>query len=470
MTPSVIRVAASTLVAATMLATASARADAPTPQEFAWRAGAEVPAGASLVRVSLPAPALLRLQAADARDIRVFNAAGEAVAFAFMGTALQATPSPAYTQAYNALPLYSANTGSTARPGKGSMQVHIEDQQRSVWVQIDGQAPPAAAGATRLNSVIFATQGEKVRLAALKVQATLPANAPVRVTVATSTDLANWSTAPVRGRLYRFEGDGAPANDTLEFDQPVNLEGRYLRLDWAGQDGVGVSAVTGVVAPAVQPPARVRAELPALQAAGQDAMELALPFATPIASLVLSSAQPNTLLPVRILGRNDLAQPWRTLGNAVVYRLGDAVNPPVSLHGASARWLRLVATNGANISAAKLQASAEFEPVQLVFVATGSGPFQLAVGRANTSPAALPLGMLAAALGTRKVDDLPEARLGSATVESPPEPGPLARFRPAGLSDKAALLWAVLIVGVLVLAGVAWSLLRQLKTQPPPTE
>jgi hypothetical protein len=347
------------------------------------------------------------------------------------------------------------------------MRVRIQDQQRAVWVQIDGQPPPAGAGATRLNSAIFATQGEKQRLGALKVQASLPANAPVWVTVETSPDLAHWTPAPVRGRLYRFDGDGAPANDTLEFDLPVNLEGRYLRLDWAGQEGVTVTSVMGFVAPAVQPPVRVRAELPRLQPAGRDTADLALPFATPLAALVLTSAQPNTLLPVRVLGRNDVAQPWRVLGQAVVYRIGDSVSPPIALHGASARLLRLVATNGADIAAAQLQASAEFDPVQLAFVASGTGPFQLAAGRPNTAPAALPLGTLAAALGDRKLQDLPEARLGAATVASAPEPGPLARFRPAGVSDKAALLWAVLIGGVVLLGGVAWSLLRQLKAPPP---
>lgn len=465
-----VRVAGATLGAMAMLHATAARAEAPVPPEFSWRAGLELPAGAGLARVSLPAPALLRLQSADARDVRVFNAGGEAVAFSFMGTATQAAPPPAYTRSYSALPLYSASTGTAPRAGKGSMRVRIQDQQRAVWVQIDGQPPAAAAAATKLNSVIFATQGEKQRLGALKVQATLPPNAPVWVTVETSMDLANWTRAPVRGRLYRFEGEGAPANDTLEFEQPVTLEGRYLRLDWAGQDGVAVSGVTGIVAPAVQPPLRVRGELPRAQPTAKDTADIALPFATPIASLVLTSAQPNTLLPIRIMGRNDVAQPWRTLGQAVVYRIGDSVNPPIALHGASARWLRLVATNGADIAAAQLQASAEFEPLQLVFVATGSGPFQLAAGRPNTPSGALPLGTLAAALGNRKLQDLPEAKLGAVTVERAPEPGPLERFRPAGLSDKAALLWAVLLGGVILLGGVAWSLLRQLKTAPPAAE
>lgn len=458
--------AAAVIAAAGLCATAGA-AETIAPKDFAWRAAVELPAGASLARVSLPAPALLRLQSADARDVRVFNAGGEAVPLAFMGTASQPTPPPAFTRGYSALPLYGAN-GGAARSGKGAMQVRIEDAgRRSVWVQIDGKAPDSAA-ATKLDSVIFATQAEKQRLGAIKVQATLPPNAPVRVTVFTSKDLAHWSPAPVRGRLYRFEGEGGPANDTLELEQPLDLEGRYLRLDWAGQEGVTVAAVTGVVAPAVPPPTRVRAELPRPQADGKDTLDLALSFATPIAALALSTAQPNTLLPVRILGRNEASQPWRLLAQAVVYRLGaDAINPPVPLHGASVRWLRIVSTNGADLAGSQLQANAEFDPVQLVFVATGNGPFQLAAGRMSTPRAALPLGVLASALGDKKVEDLPEAGLGAATIESPVPPGWFAQLRPAGVSEKTAVLWAVLIGGVLLLGGAAWSLLRQLKSAPP---
>jgi hypothetical protein len=33
--------------------------------------------------------------------------------------------------------------------------------------------------------------------------------------------------------------------------------------------------------------------------------------------------------------------------------------------------------------------------------------------------------------------------------------------------NKTIVLWGVLLAGVLLLAAVAWSLLRQLKTKPP---
>ncbi|HSV47469.1 MAG TPA: DUF3999 family protein [Ramlibacter sp.] len=452
---------------AALLACGGTAAQAPAPAQFSWRAPLELPAGASLARASLPAQALMQLQSADARDLRVFNGNGEAVAFAFIGTPGQAAPPPEQTVRFAALPLYSSGTNASARPAKGAMRVRVQDgDQRSVWVQIDGRAPDSPA-ARPLQSVLFDTRTEERPIAALKVSASLPPNTPVRLRVSTSADLAQWSSATVSGRLYRFEGPGAPANDQLAFEPPLTLKDRYLRLDWDGQEGVAVSAVHGVVAPAIAAPPRQRAELPPLQADGPTALQLRLPFATPIAALQLSTPQANTLLPVRILGRSEVSQPWRSLGHAVVWRLGgegsDNANPATPLHGASVRWLRVESTNGSDLGPARLQATVEFAPLQLAFVATGSPPFTLAVGRPETPAAALPASMLAGTLGGKKLDSLPEARLGPASITAPAPPDVLDRLLPEGLSRKTAVLWVVLLAGVLLLAGVAWSLLRQLK-------
>lgn len=435
----------------------------PTPGEFRWRAPLQVPAGASVARVAVPAQALLQLQSADAGDLRVFNAAGEAVAFARLGAPPGAL---ARTRSYPALPLYSAMPANGA---KGSLQLRIDGAAgaQSVWVQMDGAAP---AGTPRLGSALFAMKDEQRLLSALEVQGTVPANTPIRMSVSSSADLAQWAAAPVRGRLYRFDGEGAPVNMTLQLDQPLKLEGRYLRLDWQGQEGVSIASVAGVIAPAAQPPARVRAELPEPQVAAGGGLELPIGFLTPIAGLALSTARDNSLLPVRILGRNEPSQPWRLLGQTVVYRLGAAgeaaVNPPADLGGASVRWLRLESTNGADLAAARLQVNAEFEPVQLAFLVTGAGPFELAAGRSQTQSAALPTAMIASALGERKIEDLPAATVGPGVLRDPDQ-GWVARLWPAAAPGRSAVLWGVLLAGVLLLGGVAWSLLRQLRPAPP---
>ena len=101
------------------------QAGAPAPSDFAWRAPLQLPAGAGMARVTLPGDALVRLQSSDARDLRVFNAAGEPVAFALMPTPKPPAAAAATTGSYAALPLYSPASGM--QQPKGSTQVRIEE-------------------------------------------------------------------------------------------------------------------------------------------------------------------------------------------------------------------------------------------------------------------------------------------------------------------------------------------------------
>jgi hypothetical protein len=448
------------LIAAIAATSFGAFAQTPRPADFAWRAPVEAAPGASLLRVDLPASALARMQSPRADDVRVFNAAGEAVPFAWIGSTAQA-PAAAEerTQPYRALPLYSLPGGT--RKAQGSVQVNVGGAQ-PVWVRVDG-APSPTPDARPLDSVLFDTRALKKPLSALDFEATLPANTPVRIAVYTSRDLGQWTQVPVRGRLYRFEGEQAPQNLRLVFERTASLGDQYFRVDWAGQPGVVVNAIMGVIAGPGAAPRRVQWALPAPREVDTGAIEIATGFSTPMAGIALSTPRDNTLVPVRVLGRNDNSQPWVILGQTVVYRLGSGgeamSNPPLDLNGASVRQIRIVTTSGTPIAPAQLHAAVEFRPRQLVFVTSGSAPFTVAAGRERTDAAALPAATLTGMLGARKVDDLPLAALGAA-VESatPADEGWLP-----GIANRTAALWAVLLIGVAVLGGVAWSLMHQMR-------
>ena len=451
------------------LAACAVHGAALAPDAFTWRAPVEMPAGSSLVRVELPAAALARLQTAAANDVRVFNSAGEVVPFAWLPSPESTRPPEEKGASHPALPLFTLTASASARKPQGSVEVRVGGAQ-PVWMRIDGGA--ANSDARPLDSVLFDTRGEHKPLGAIDVQARLPANTPVRITAWTSADLAQWTPVTVKGRIYRFDGEGAPANMRLVFDPPVALEDRYLRLDWAGQEGVTVSAITGVLAAATPAPPRVRLALAVPHEVSPDTAELTTGFATPIAALALTTPRENTLVPVRVLGRNDASQPWAPLGQTVVYRLGagsDAmVNPPLQFQGAqgaSVRQLRIVSSNGAALAPAQLHAEAEFAPRQLVFVASGAPPFTLAAGREQTDNAALPLPtLLVGTIGAGKSQNLPLATLGAAQESTATAGAP--EWLPA-FANKRTALWAVLLAGVALLGGVAWTLMRQMKHEAP---
>lgn len=460
------------LLAAAWAACGALAAAEPAPGDFAWRATLDTSGRNGLVRLPLLAEALARLQSRDASDLRVFDAQGQPVAFALATPPRPADAPRAQTPAFRALPLHAAPAG--ARPPAGVVQLRVDPGSgaSSVWVQLGNGATEAAAGTTRaLPAALFDTRAQKEAVSGFLLRATIPSNVPVRFTLSTSSDLTSWTPVPAQGRIYRFEGTGAPANDRLELQAPLTLSDRYLRLDWSGQDGVAVESVTGLLAAGEPPRALPSLTLPAPQADGPSALEWQLAFATPIARLDLSTSRDNTLLPLRVLGRDRPSDPWRPLGQALVYRLGEAgqqgANVPAALAHPSVRWLRVEATHGTRLEGVPLDARVQFEPLELVFPAGQGGPYVVAAGRAGTTQAALPVAMLAATTSTR-VQDLPA--VGIASVQSAPAAaaGGWSRWLPRGMDSRSAGLWLVLVLGVLLLAGVAWSLLRQVNAQRDP--
>ena len=463
----------SALFAALLLAPALVTVAATSLQagDFLWSARLELPSGASVARVELPAEALTRLQSTDAVDIRVFNASGDAVGFAVTGmTAATEQDPPRHTPDYKTIPLFSSAGGKP--PRAGSVRVHVNEGggKNAVWVQLEGpvSARPADAIAT-LPSAIINTRSLQQTWSGITVQATLPANNPVRITADISTDLASWTPVSLRGRLYRFEGIDAPRNDTLEFDSPLVLDKHYLRLSWYGQDGVQINTISGVLPVSRSPVRPVRAALAPPQQVDKATLEWSLGFDTPLSALALTALQPNSLLPVRVSGRNDTTQAWRRLGQTVVYRLGTdasaSTNSPMPLaSGPAVRQLRIQTSNGMPLDASGMQASVELRPLQVVFVASGPDPFVVAVGRAQTPAAALKLSDILSAL-PGKIEELPLARIGEVMLHKPGRgdgswPGSIM----ASTNKRSWLLWAVLVVGVLLLAGVAVKLVRQLNT------
>lgn len=448
---------------------AAVAADAPQLAEFAWRGTLVLPAGASLARVDLPVQAMLQMQSSAAHDLRVFNGTGAVVPYAVLGGADLTRPAPAATTTvYKAYPLFAANTTGKASRGAVSVQVDTAGPHGSAWVRwdtTDRTADLPDPGAQPLQAALFDTRSEQKTVDALLLAVNLPRNTLVPVTVATSTNLKDWTVHETKGPLFQFDGADAPVNSALELRQPLQLKGLYLRLTWTGQEGVKVQTLTARVAGTQTAPTPLRAPLPPGTPDGSSRLSWNLSFAAPISALHLQALQDNSLVPVRILGRNDRAQPWRTLASAVVYRLDregtGSSNAPTPLHGASVRALQVEASQGVALPAGALQATVEFSPLQVVFLASGTGPFTLAVGRSHTPSAAVEASLLGS-VTSAGLGELPLASVGSTHIQPETALAGPVDWLPEGASLRNVLLWVVLGVGVLVLGGVAYSLLRQL--------
>lgn len=442
--------------------------DRPKPGDFAWRAQIGLPVGALAAQILLPAEAMAQFRSPARQDLRVFNADGEAVTLVLLSQSTGSAAAPRLqTASFDALPLMESAGGQA--PDKGTVKVQMDENGKTaIWVTPGTTAAStdkASPALRRLPAVLLDTRKANQTISSLMLEADLPANMLVHFNLASSTDLVRWTPIALSGPLFRFDGAGAPTTQTLGLRQPLALQDRYLRLSWEAA-GVQVKAARGDLTPAELPAPRLRLPLAAGQSQGENILSWPTGSVAPLAGLQLASSRANTLVPVRVLGRNDSAQPWRQLAQGLVYRVGEpgqeSVNPTIDLNGVSVRWLQVEATHGMSLAGVTLQASVEFTPMPLVFLASGKPPFEVAVGRERTAPGAVDPALLRGVLKGR-LEDLPIAQLEPArTQDLSAWNTPLLRLLPGSGEQRKLLLWLVLVGGVLILGLAAYGLFKQL--------
>jgi hypothetical protein len=262
-------------------------------------------------------------------------------------------------------------------------------------------------------------------------------------------------------------------NRRINLPAGTRLKDQYLRLTWsgAGAGALPVTALRAIGSGDVAPVPPVVLDLGPPASTSEDAAQWTLPSALRAQGLRLSTNATNALMPVRISTRARAGEPWRVVATSVVYRLAGAdgvanVNPSQPLPYALEREVRVEAQPGYKLSGVPLILALEYPPLQALFVATGQGPFTVASGKAGLASAALPV---ATVMPGYKVAD----EFGLPVLQAQPEPGSVAATgRPAGAGapggnamttdwlNRTTLLWGVLVLAVLVLGGLALSLLR----------
>jgi hypothetical protein len=462
---------------------AQAAADANSPAAYAIRMPVTLAADAPLQRVVLPAEVLVRLQNPGYADVRLFNGAGQPVPMALAGVAGATAPEEAVV--LPAYPILGA-AGTTGPGGLDGLSLRIEERQGQRMVQIDTAGAPGAAsagGAQAVRGALLDARSIRSPVARMALDVDLPAGQPVTFTVQASKDLKSWW--PLADTvLYRADAATPPTpsaapgrlgNEQIDLHR-ADLKDHYLRVTWGDAAGVTLRGATLATSRGPGPRERVSARL-AVPPLGSNPRELvfALPFATPVAALTITPQGSNVLIPVRVLGRSHREQPWSHLASAVVYKMAtggkEQASAPIELGGASVREIKIEADAKTPGFAAAPEMALQFEPAQLVFLASGQGPFTLAAGLPGAAAAAsafLPLSSLVPGYQPAQENTLPVALADVARADitggKPPD-GPLVAAAAAsdGLSTRSMVLWAVLLAGVGALALMAWALMRQTK-------
>jgi hypothetical protein len=421
----------------------------------------------------IPLDVRAQATADDLGDLRVLNAAGEAVPYAWV----DAEPGAVATPTRQSVPLFKAP------PPPASAASTAEPAQQGGWI-VDLRAVKGLPQELQLD-VAPGTNG------------VFP------FVLEASADLQRWHTVLPQAQLVALQHQGLRLEHS-HFELATTdggPRGGYLRL--RPLPGSPPAPLTGARVASLAH----RAELPDWQWSDTltpseckaEHCDYVLPRHLPLQRIEFTLAEPNTLARVQLLGQPDdeaapansrvrhhhpvrdhlkvlrhknapsptqKAEAFWPLTSGTVYALnlqGSALRSTVlSLPGGLYRKLRVQPTGGmAQLGSKPPSLRVGGRAASLVFLARGAGPYRLAWDQ--TSPSVvMPLAQLMP--GRRPDDPLPEAtavvapRVAPAAL--PVAPSTPASVAAPGDSNHKPWLWAALLGALGLMGFMAWSLLR----------
>ncbi len=434
----------------------SESAPAESPREYAFGLSLDTSTASPWYRVMLPLSVYQQSTSPDLRDVRVFNQEGEAVPFSLV-TTTRPQPAPTTTP----LRLFALN----ASPGgeEGSGEKIMLRARNGVEIVLEGQKA-AAAGQHYL--LTLPENAAEVPLSQLQLIWDAPQGSwQGTASVYYGEDLKNWSALREEMPLLDvMSGQDRLKLDRIDTDLVLSPEAnRYLLLVL----NTGHSALTLTGVNAINAPAQAGSEHISLAGEGERVSESEAvwrwthPQPLNAIGFMLNG---DGVLPVEIAWRSSDKDRWHTLKKEVIYQLGGKTSEPVSLPGGLVEAVKINALN-ARLPENLPGVTGQRVRYDLVFNAQGKGPYLLAWGNGAAKPASVEMDMLIPS-GLRKTYDL-EALPMADTLEAVPLGGE-ARLTATSAAEqesrmKTLMVWGVLIAGVLLLAGMAWRVWREVK-------
>ena len=442
------------------LLSASALADPPRPDDFAFGFPIETAGESALWRLSLPEAVYRDVTRADLGDLRVFDRTGNAVPHTLRRSeALNAEAPPTVDLPF--FPLYSAGAGIG---GGRSVRIVTNDRGAIIDVAGDGSAPDGAGRITAY--LIDASALESIpRTLSLSWEGGTGEGFAVTVSLDSSDELSRWRSLVDKASLADLSFGDAKLTHR-DIDLPVR-KAKYLRLDWPAElQEVRVTAIRAAFPKERQPPPRHWLKLAdATITEEPPGLEFDSGGHWPVDRVRLAFLTRNAVLRSTLESRTRPDAKWRTHYRGLFYRLehngAELVGDPVKIAATADPYWRLdpgAKEGWPNGRAPVLELG--WVPHDLTFVAQGEPPYTLAFGSAAIGPSTQPVDAL-----LRLIDKKQEpALIQSARVSQRTLLGGEGRLTPPlpPLPWKQWLLWAVLVLGVAFLAWMVRRLMKQL--------
>jgi len=459
-----------------LIATCSALA-AERPGDYAYGARLEADGRDAIYEVVVPAAVYRGVAFADLRDVRVFNGNDEVVPHAWRPRRTQT----AENEAPAALTLFPLKAESGAALEGLSIRVQ-RGPSGTVTVDVAGGTPGSAVSKRTVGYLVDLTAFERGLQAIELDWEPSPGGFAGRLRVDGSDDLGSWRQLVAASPLVDLEVAGQRLQQK-RVELP-RQKVKYLRLSWAPQgEGTPLPELTGARAELVARSVEAQREWASAgstkgEKPGEYLVDTQSHF--PVDRVRVHLPEANTVVQFDLLARDRTDQPWRRVTNGVAYRLrkggGEIESPDLIAGPATERyWLLRVDQRGGGIGSSTPTLEVGWVPHQLVFVARGSAPFQLTYGKRDAQAAAYAIETLVpgfradagATIRAVRVADSQTVSVQAAKALGPTELGGEAR-RLEVVDWKRWSLWAVLILGVVILAGMAWRLVKQLDKSPTP--
>ncbi len=429
-----------------------AAAQASTATDYAYAFALDTPSPAEAYRVVL-APEIYAAAnpTADLRDLVVVNALGQPVPFGPMPSV-----PPKRTRFEQATRLIPVPTSAAAHDG-----VRVE-RSTSGSIVI---SQPAPGNAPERTQQWLLDAGRDVTLDRIELQAaSLQQDFQLHLAVDASNDLREWRSLADDVSVIRVHS-GNDNVEQLSMDLSSTEPARYYRLrlvdgevDWS-TDHVPTVALVGAYSDAAAEHGSQLQWLPVTASASAGSnFDYTLPAALPVEALTVRLPANNAAARVQLL----LPQGQGTSSWAQVATL-DLVRTAGNVGDATARFdprpIQHVRLHSETPLAQAPTVSAAWVPPQYVFMAEGSGPYRLLVGSYAARRGDYPVNEAVERMRANHGEDwLPPMAALDQRVDAA---GPAALVAPKVPYDwTRPLLWAVLIAGALLVAGMALSLLR----------
>ena len=179
-------------------------------------------------------------------------------------------------------------------------------------------------------------------------------------------------------------------------------------------------------------------------------------------------SQNNSLIDVVVQSRFDKDSDWINRFSGVFYKLyfndTQITREPVNVHSVKHRYWRLKLQTTDGIGNAEPSLKYAWRANELYFLARGHGPFILAYGNANVTKKTQASNKLLEIINNKSHNQMVSLAVAGQEIQLK---GDLALVEDKELPWQRILLWLVLIIGVLVIAVMAFRLVKQMGMNTP---